>query len=163
MSVAGVAGLHSTCSGAMYAGVPTSAWSAVSALPSPTMLVSAREPEVADHRALAAIAILDEQDVVALEVAVDHADVVRGPKAGRDLLDDRARIGERQPAALEPRRQRLAFEQLHRAVRHGFVRAAERLEADLEQPAHVPVRHAPREHHLAHEPLERATGRLRCV
>jgi hypothetical protein len=39
--------------------------------------LGAREAEVADHRALAAVAILHQQDVAALEVAVDDADLVR--------------------------------------------------------------------------------------
>jgi hypothetical protein len=74
-----------------------------------------RHAEVEQRRA-AAVA-LDEEHVGRLEIAVDHAGRVgEGQRVG-DADAEVARLGQRQPAAPQPRRQRLAAQPLHRQVR----------------------------------------------
>jgi len=111
--------------------------------------LGARETEVDDHRALArAGAVRAQQHVVALEVAVDDASLVGRGQPGDQLLDDRPRaLGRELAGAPQPRLQRLALEQLHGQEHRRVVAAA--VEADVEHAAHVGVRHAAGELHLA--------------
>ena len=115
-------------------------------------LRAAREAEVGDDDPHAARPPLvgREHDVAALEVAVDHAGVVRGGERRGHLLDQRQRVRRPHPAgALEALGERLAGEQLHREEREVLV------VEDVVDPAHVRVRHRAREVDLPQEPVHR--------
>ena len=66
-----------------------------------------------------------EKDVLRLEVAVNHAGLVRAREATRDLLHEPGGLAVRErPAAAQPRAERLALDKIHGDVRHS-VRDAE--------------------------------------
>lgn len=101
------------------------------------------------------LAARHQEDVLALEVAVDDARRVRRRERRGGLAGDRQRLLDRQPAApLEPRRERLPLEQLHgqeddrRPIGLGVV-------ADVEDPADVRVGDLARQVDLALEAVDR--------
>jgi len=115
-------------------------------------LRAAREAEIRDDDPNAARPPLvrREHDVAALEVAVDHAGVVRGREGRGHLLDQRQRLRRRHlSGALEALGQRLAGEQLHREESEILV------VEDVVDPAHVRVCHGAREVDLPQEPVHR--------
>src|SRR5262249_32390511 len=82
--------------------------------------------------------VADEDDVRALEIAVDDAGGVRGGEAGGDLLGDGQRlVGRHATLAPDARRKRLALEELHGEERRLAVAAL--VEPDVEEPADVRV------------------------
>ena len=88
-----------------------------------------RDPEVEQLHLDAAVDVL-EPDVVGLEIAVDEALVVRRLERAQRLLEDRERLGPRQRAPADPRRQRLAFEVLHHEEHAAEGIAAEVVDVD---------------------------------
>jgi hypothetical protein len=152
MSAAGVISLPSTCSGAMYEGLPTTP-------PSPVMVgsvaLAGRAPaEIGDHGARAA-GSLDQHDVGRLEVAVDDALLVRRVEGGGHLRHQRGRLGVSDAAdAHEARRQRLALEELHGEEGDVVAPVARPVQPDVEDAADVGVGHLARELDLALEALE---------
>ncbi|MEZ4392180.1 MAG: hypothetical protein R3A48_13880 [Polyangiales bacterium] len=89
-----------------------------------------RQAEVEDLREIAAAAAVREQDVVALQVAVHHAEVVRATERRRHLLEhvDRPREGERPLGDL--RRERRADEVLHHEVELALLGLADVVNVD---------------------------------
>jgi len=76
------------------------------------MLVAAdqtRDAEIGDQRVVAA-----QQDVLRLDIAMNDAAVVRVIQRIGDLARDAQRLGERQPAAVQPPAQRFPFDERHR-------------------------------------------------
>ncbi len=103
---------------------------------------SAGEAEVGDADA----AVRVEHDVGRLEIAVQHAEVVRGGEAGADLARDLGGplLGEAADP-LQQQRQVLAVDQLHRQEHAAVVLA------DVVDAADVAVRHLARDAHLVVE------------
>ena len=108
----------------------------------------ARQTEVGDLRAAAAV----DHDVGGLEIAMQHALVVRRRQARAELPRDLDGLVFRQPAdAAQQRRQILAVHVLHREeVR----RAVRRRSTDVEDAADVRMRDAQRQADFVEEPLE---------
>jgi hypothetical protein len=125
---------------------------------------AAGEAEVGHHgpRPLRAV---DQEDVAALQVAVDDAALVRGGEAAGHLEDDRQRLRGRQAAvAGEPLRQRLAVQPLHgEEGARGLPRLRGRLD-EIEGAADVRVGDPAGERDLALEALHGAcvAGGLRA-
>ena len=114
-------GRPTSCSGAMYAGVPIIAPTAVSGRAVFVRAGSALAHELGDAEVEELDATVDgDEQVVGLDVAVDDARPVRGGEPARDLGGDGERGAHRQRTAGEPRAQRLALEQLRDQVRHAL-------------------------------------------
>ena len=95
----------------MYSGVPTMRPVSVSRSPA-RRAGRERDAEVGDH----GLALV-QQDVLRLDVAVDHALQVRVMERGGDLPDDADRLVDRElPLAGEPLPQRLARDEGHDVV-----------------------------------------------
>ena len=108
-----------------------------------------RDPEVSDHRPPAA-----QQDVLRLDVAVDHARLMRVRECRGHVAHDRQRVGKRQlHLALEPVPQRLARHERHDEVEQ--VAAAARVEEWND----VRVLERTRDGDLALEPFHADRGR----
>ena len=133
------------CSGAMYAGVPvTSSRSPRAARPRRRSRRSRRGRRARSARCRGLMSRWIDAGARAPRRAPAH------------LARDRDRLGAPERAvAREPRAQRLALDQLHRAE-HDVAGAPE-----LERARDVAVRDAPRELDLAAEPLERVRRRAR--
>ena len=115
------------------------------------LLREAGEAEVGDARPAAAV----HHDVRRLQVAVEHADLVRRRKAGADLPCDLDRLVLREmPDAPQQRRQVLAVDVFHRqeVMPVGFARVVD--------PADVRVRDLARGAHLCEEALQAVRARL---
>ena len=126
------AGLPASCSGAMYCGVPAMRAPPVSA-------AGGRDPEVGD----ADVAVAVDHHVGRLQIAVEHAALVRGGDAGAELARELDRLVLRDAAdAAEQRRQVLAVDVLHREE------AAAVGVAEVVEPADVLVRDLPRDAQL---------------
>jgi hypothetical protein len=74
------------------------------------------DPEVEQHRVLATVDAGDQHHVLGLEIAVDQAAGVEGVDRVGELAEQLERLLDRQRAARDPRRQRLAVKLLHREV-----------------------------------------------
>ena len=88
-----------------------------------------------------------EHDVAGLQIAMHDAGAMRRVERLGDLNRDGQRLVDRQRAAFEPGRQRLAVDQLHDEKRHALVLA------DVVERADVRVRQARDRPRLALEPL----------
>ena len=125
----------------MYPGVPM----IDAALPIALDVGEAREPEVGDPRAAAFV----DHHVGRLEIAMQHAAVVRGGESRAQLPRELGGLRGRQPSdASQQRRQVFAVHVLHREERLavGF--------ADVVDAAHVGVRHLPRDADFLAEPRQ---------
>ncbi len=101
-----------------------------------------RQPEVHHHHA----AVLAQLDVGRLDVAVHHPARMRRLQRRQHAVRDPERLLQRRRAASQPRRQRLALEQLHHDEEVA-VALLQRVRA-----RHVHVRHALRQLDLAAQP-----------
>jgi hypothetical protein len=107
-------------------------------------LAEARDPEVGDRDTPG----LADEDVVGLEVAVQHAAGVRRRHARGDRAHDPQRLGERRRSVGDELRERLPVDVLHRQE------VIVAVLAEVERPHDIAVRHAARELYLGAEPLE---------
>jgi hypothetical protein len=89
-----------------------------------------REPEVEDLHEVLPASARRHQDVVALEVAVDDAEVVRARERGAHLLEDVDAARERHGALRELARERRADEVLHDEVELALFRLADVVDVD---------------------------------
>jgi hypothetical protein len=113
------------------------------------------QPEISHDRADRASRHRDEDDVGALEVAMDHARAVCGLQRRDHLGDERqGPAGPQAQFPLQLLQQRLAGEQLHGEEHDGRTNRRG-VEPELEDPAHVRMGDAPRELDLALEALQR--------
>ena len=137
------AGWPASCSGAMYCGVPASVGVAVAA--------DRRDAEVGD----ADVAVAVDHHVGRLQIAMQHAALVRRGDAGAQLARELDRLVLRDAAdPAEQRREILAVDVLHRQE------AAAVGVAEVVQPADVLVRHLARDAQLVVELRElRVVGR----
>ena len=128
------AGLPASCSGAMYCGVPAIVGAGVAA--------GGRDAEVGD----ADVAVAVDHHVGRLQIAVEHAALVRRGDAGAQLPRDLDRLVLRNASdAAEQRREILAVDVLHREE------AAAVGVAEVVQAADVLVRHLARDAQLVVE------------
>ncbi len=77
---------------------------------------------------------------------MDEPQLVGAREPSRDVRTDATRLGLRKPSSGDPRRERLALQELHDEVRHGA------LSPSVEERAHVGVREARRDLCLACKP-----------
>ncbi len=99
------------------------------------------EPEVEEFRIA-----LHQHHVGRLQIAMHDACAVRGVERGRHLYGVVQCLGNQQRTALQPRRQRLAFEMLHHQIVHAL------LVTDVEERADVGMRERSDRLRLTDEP-----------
>src|SRR6185369_7996974 len=117
-------------------------------------LQRASQTEVRDHGSDRSTRIGAEDDVAALEVAVDHVFAMRFRQARAELPRDRTRILFRQRRATEPVGKRLAVEKLHGNKIDGPVLRGGRM--DLEDFAYIGMADLAGVPHFRRQPLAEA-------
>jgi hypothetical protein len=115
-----------------------------------------RQPEVGDDDVRRPLRLGHEHHVVALEVAVHDARLMGRVESSRHLHHEGTGRAGRQRSSVQPARQRLARQELHRGERDRRSRRGRLVVEEIENPAAVGMGHLPRQKRLALEPRDGA-------